>query len=105
PRAPLATPSACGTYLTHYSFVPWSGRPAVDGDTPMNVVQGCGKGGFSPRLTAGSLNPAGGKFSPFVFTLTREDGEANPQTIALHMPQGLLAKLKGVPLCPDSAAA
>jgi hypothetical protein len=104
PRAPLATPASCGTYLTHYSFAPWSGRPAVNGDAPMEVTQGCGKGGFSPKLEAGSLVPFGGKFSPFVFTLTREDGEANPQTIALHMPQGLLAKLKGVPLCPDAAA-
>ncbi|MDX6635932.1 MAG: hypothetical protein QOF06_2135 [Solirubrobacterales bacterium] len=105
PRAPLATPPTCGMYLTHYSFAPWSGKAAVNGDAPMQVVQGCGKGGFSPKLTAGSLNPVAGKFSPFVFTLTREDGEANPQTIALHMPQGLLAKLKGVPLCPDAAAA
>jgi len=105
PRAPLATPSACGTYLTHYAFTPWSGKPALEGDTPMQVTQGCGKGGFSPRLEAGGLVPSGGKFSPFVFTLTRSDGEANPQTIALHLPQGLLAKLKGVPLCDDAAAA
>jgi hypothetical protein len=105
PRAPLATPATCGTYLTHYSFSPWSGNAAVEGDTPMQVTQGCGKGGFSPKLEAGSLVPIGGRFSPFVFTLTRSDGEANPQTIALHLPQGLLAKLKGVPLCSDGAAA
>jgi hypothetical protein len=105
PRAPLATPGACGTYLTHYNFTPWSGQPAVERDTPMQVTQGCGKGGFSPDLEAGSLIPSGGKFSPFVFTLTRSDGEPNPQTIALHLPQGLLAKLKSVPLCDDAAAA
>lgn len=105
PRAPLATPATCGTYQMQYSFAPWSGKAAIAGDTALEVTQGCAKGGFSPRLAAGSLNSVGGKFSPFVFTLTREDGEANPQTIALHMPQGLLAKLKGVPLCPDTAAA
>jgi hypothetical protein len=104
PRAPLATPAGCGTYLTHYSFTPWSGTPPVEKDIPMEVTRGCGKGGFSPELSAGSLNSLGGKFSPFSFTLTRADGEANPQTIALHMPQGLLAKLGGVPLCPDDAA-
>jgi hypothetical protein len=38
-------------------------------------------------------------------TLTRADGEANPLTLALHLPQGLLAKLAGVPLCPEAAAA
>jgi hypothetical protein len=105
PKAPLATPSRCGTYQTHFSFAPWSGKPAVEGDTPTRITQGCGKGGFSPELTAGSLIPFGGAFSPFSFTLNRSDGEANPQTIALHLPQGLLAKLKGVPLCPDAAAA
>jgi hypothetical protein len=104
PRAPLATPSGCGTYQLHYSFAPWSGRPAAEGDTPMQITSGCNKGGFSPQLSAGSVNPAGGKFSPFGFTLTRADGEANPQSIALHMPQGLLAKLGGVPLCPDAEA-
>jgi len=104
PRAPLSTPG-CGTYLTDYSFVPWSGKAAVEGKAEMQVTQGCGKGGFSPQLSAGSQNSAGGQFSPFSFTLTRADGEANPQKIALHMPQGLLAKLGGVPLCPDAGAA
>lgn len=104
PRAPLATPRGCGTYLAHYAFTPWSGQAATEGDAAMQIVAGCGKGGFSPQLAAGSLNSAGGKFSPFSFTLTRADGEGNPRTIALHMPQGLLAKLGGVPLCPDSAA-
>jgi hypothetical protein len=105
PRAPLATPASCGAYRMSYSLAPWSGKAATTGTTALAVTQGCGKGGFSPKLAAGSLNSGGGKFSPFVFTLTREDGEANPQKIALHMPQGLLAKLKGVPLCPDGAAA
>jgi hypothetical protein len=105
PRAPLATPAKCGTYLTAYSFAPWSGLPAAEGQEPLEVNQGCAKGGFSPKLQAGSLNPVAGKHTPFAFTLTRQDGESNPQTIALHLPQGLLAKLKGVPLCPEAGAA
>ena len=104
PRAPLSTPEHCGTFQTHYSFVPWSGKPPATGDAPMQITSGCNKGGFAPGLSAGTLNSGGGEFSPFTFTLTRSDGEANPQTIALHLPQGLLAKLGGVPLCPDDAA-
>jgi hypothetical protein len=104
PRAPLATPSSCGTYQTHYSFTPWSGKPPVEGDTPMRITSGCNKGGFSPQLSAGSTKSDAGAFSPFTFTLTRQDGEANPQQIAVHLPQGLLAKLGGVPLCPDDKA-
>jgi hypothetical protein len=104
PRAPLATPPGCGTYLTDFSFTPWSGTPAVQGTTPMQITAGCGKGGFAPRIEAGSLSPIGGHFAPFAFTLTRQDGEGNPSTIALHLPKGVLAKLAGVPLCPDAAA-
>jgi hypothetical protein len=105
PRAPLATPPGCGTYLTEFSFVPWSGGPAAQGSTPMQITAGCGKGGFDPRIRAGSLSSQGGHYAPFAFTLTREDGEANPATIALHLPKGVLAKLAGVPLCPEAAAA
>jgi hypothetical protein len=105
PRAPLATPASCGTYQTHYDFAPWSGNADVVGDTPMQITSGCAKGGFSPNLVAGTLSTNGGKFAPFTMTLTRQDGEGNPRTLALHLPQGLLAKLGGVPLCPDADAA
>jgi hypothetical protein len=101
---PLSTPPRCGTYQTHYEFTPWSGRPAVVGDTAMQITTGCGKGGFSPGLTAGSVGSSAGQFAPFTMTLTRQDGEANPQTLAVHLPQGLLAKLGGVPLCSDADA-
>jgi hypothetical protein len=105
PRAPLATPAHCGAYQTHFQFTPWSGKPATIGDTPMQITSGCGKGGFTPGLSAGMGSLRAGAFSPFVMTLTRQDGEANPQTLAVHLPQGLLAKLGGVPLCSDADAA
>jgi hypothetical protein len=105
PQAPLATPASCGTYQTHYEFTPWSARPAAVGDTAMQITQGCGKGDFSPGLVAGTKKPFGGSFAPFTMTLTRQDGEANPQTLAVHLPRGLLAKLGGVPLCSDADAA
>lgn len=105
PRAPLATPSSCGTYQTHFQFTPWSGKAPTEGDSPMQFVSGCNKGGFSPKLSAGSTRSSAGAFTPFTFTLTRQDGEANPQQIAVHLPQGLLAKLGGVPLCPEDKAA
>jgi hypothetical protein len=103
PRAPIATP-ACGTYQTSYRFTPWSGTPPVEGQTPMRITSGCGKRGFSPGLVAGTLNSGAGEFSAFTMTLTRADGEPNPQSLAVHLPQGLLAKIAGVPLCPDAVA-
>ena len=105
PRAPLATPPSCGTYQTHYEFTPWSGKAPSVGDAPMQIVSGCNKGGFAPRLTAGPLSFAAGAFTPFTMTLTRQDGEAKPASLEVHLPQGLLAKLGGVPLCGDAEAA
>ena len=104
PRAPLATPSSCGTYYTHYEFTPWSGRPPAVNDAPMQIVSGCDKGGFSPGLEAGTLDPSAGRYSAFTMNLTRQDGEANPQSLSVHLPQGLLAKLGGVALCPEEEA-
>jgi hypothetical protein len=105
PRAPLATPSSCGSYGASFELSPWSGRPAAKGRTPMQISSGCGKGGFQPKLDAGTVSPRAGSYSPFVLTLSREDGEPNPQTLSVHLPQGLLAKLGGVPLCSEGSAA
>jgi len=105
PRAPLATPSGCGTYQTSFEFTPWSGRPPISGQAPTQITLGCGKGDFAPRLQAGTLRTFAGTFAPFSFTLTRSDGEANPKGLSLHLPEGLAAKLAGVPLCSDAEAA
>ncbi len=105
PRAPLATPAQCGGSMAHYEFVPWSGGPAVTGATEMGVTSGCGKGGFAPAFSAGTVNPAAGGYSPFVMRLSRSDGEGNPQSLEVTLPKGLLAKLSAVALCPAASAA
>jgi hypothetical protein len=105
PRAPLSTPDHCGTFQTHFQFTPWSGNAPAEGNTAMQITSGCGKGGFAPQISAGTKGASAGSYAPFVFTLTRQDGEANPQSIDLHLPQGLLAKLGGVDLCSDADAA
>jgi hypothetical protein len=100
----LITPPACGRYETKYSFEPWSGNAPASGTTPMNITEGCATGGFAPTVTAGSVNPAAGAFSQFTLTLSREDGEQNFRSVSVTLPKGLLAKLKGVPVCPDAVA-
>jgi hypothetical protein len=101
----IATPSTCGTYQTHYEFTPWSGNAPAVGDTPLQIDQGCDTGGFAPRLSAGSVNPVAGSFSPLVTTVTQDSGEANLVGLEVGMPPGVLAKIAGVPLCPDAQAA
>jgi len=105
PRAPLKNPDACGTYQTSYTFTPHSDDPAVSGQSQMTVDQGCATGGFSPRLSAGVTQPVAGAFSPFVLDVTRNDGEQNLDALEVTLPKGELAKLAGVPLCPDAQAA
>jgi hypothetical protein len=104
-RAPLATPSACGTYHTHYEFVPWSGGPPATGDAPMQIDEGCNEGGaFSPKLSAGSTDSQGGAFSPFTVTIAREDLEQNIAGLALTLPRGIAASFVGIPHCEGAAA-
>jgi len=104
PKAPLENPDSCGTYTTNYSFAPHSNDPAVSGQSQMTIDQGCDQG-FSPTLRAGVTEPIAGRFSPFVFDLLRDDGQQALRGFELHLPDGELAKIAGVPLCPDAAAA
>jgi hypothetical protein len=103
--APLKNSDSCGTYSTSYQLSPWSGTPLVTGQAPMTIDEGCGDGGFSPRLEAGATNPVAGSYSPFAVDLKREDDEDNVSSFELTLPKGQLAKLKGVPLCSDADAA
>jgi len=105
PRAPLTNPGECGTYAAKTVLTPWSGTAPVELSTPITVDQGCNTGGFDPKLNAGTVDPTGGAFSPFVLQITRQDGEPNLSKIQATLPPGLLAKLAGVPLCGDAQAA
>jgi hypothetical protein len=104
-RAPLANPPACGIYQTHWEFTPWA-RPAepIASDAPMTIDEGCDTGGFSPRLSAGSTNPAGGQHAPFFFAVVREDGEQNPASLDVALPPGLVASFRDIPRCEGTAA-
>jgi hypothetical protein len=104
PRAPLKNPDACGTYQTAFTFTPHSDDPPVSGQTAMTIDQGCGARGFNPKLKGGATVPKAGAFSPFVLDLAREDGEEDFADFEVALPKGELAKLKGVPLCPDAQA-
>jgi len=69
----------------------------------MQVTEGCDQG-FNPALKAGVTDPVAGKFSPVVVDLTRPDGNQALRGFSLKLPDGELAKIKGVPLCSDADA-
>lgn len=105
-RGVLSTPVRCGTYATTYSLTPWSGTPPVTGSSAFTIDQNCAAADqFTPTLRAGLANPTAGGSSTFSLQLTRPDGQQNLTGLGVVLPPGLLAKLAGIPLCPDQAAA
>ncbi|HEV7495826.1 hypothetical protein [Baekduia sp.] len=108
PRAALRAPKACGAYTTRALLTPWSsvdGTP-VASDSPMPIDQDCDRAGkFEPALNAGLVDPTAGGSSTFVFDVTRPDGQQDISSIDSTLPLGLLARLRGVPRCPEAQAA
>ena len=109
-RAPLATPTRCGSYTTEASFTPWSGNAAVSSQSRFEITSGphgspCpNPAPFAPTLTAQTTSIQAGGFSPFTLTMSREDGNQQLQGIQLHMPPGLLGMLSSVKLCEEPQA-
>jgi hypothetical protein len=102
--AALATPDACGVYETRTALSPWSGTATVNLSTPFQISTGC-TGSFTPSFSAGVTDPVAGQNTGFVLRFSREDGQQHLRSITTSLPQGLLAKVAGVPLCGDAQAA
>jgi len=100
--APLVAPPTCGNYVTRVEMTSWASDRPVELSATTTIDEGCATGGFSPQLRAGSAGA--GESSPFSLQVVREDGQQNVSRLEATLPEGLLATLKGVPLCGDAAA-
>ena len=109
-RAPLGTPALCGSYKTTGTFTPWSESATTESSSEFDVVSGPNGSPchsplpFAPSLTAGTSSIQAGGFTPFVMTMSREDGQQNLGGIELHMPLGMSGTLAGVKLCDEADA-
>ncbi len=110
-RAPLSTPSRCGTYTTQASFTPWDGNGPENRSSSFQIEHGPGGGPcpgatlpFNPSVTGGATNIQAGAFSPLTVTVNRKDGEQNLKSIVAKLPPGLSGVLAGVELCPEPRA-
>jgi hypothetical protein len=109
-RAPLVTPTECGSYTTTGTFTPWSESATVESSSTFDITAGpdgrpCPSPvPFNPTLTTGTTSIQAGGFSPFVMTISREDGEQNLQGIALKLPLGVSGTLSTVKLCDEAQA-
>ncbi len=110
-RAPLSTPTRCGTYTTTAVFTPWDGNGPVTAESSFNIEHGPGGGPcpgatlpFNPTVNAGATNIQAGAFSPLTVTVNRKDGEQNLKSLEAKLPPGLSGVLTGVELCPEPQA-
>ncbi len=110
-RAPLSTPSRCGTYTTTAIFTPWDGNAPVTSTSSFQIEHGPAGGPcpgaslpFNPSVTGGATNIQAGAFSPLTVTVNRKDGEQNLKSLVAKLPPGLSGVLSGVELCPEPRA-
>jgi hypothetical protein len=111
-RAPLATPQACGEYVSRAKLTPFSVQSdseAVERTASFEIERGseggaCPSGGtppFHPGLIAGSINNAAGAYSPFNVRIFRNDAEQEITHFSIKLPPGVTGKLAGIPFCSD----
>jgi hypothetical protein len=106
PTAPLVTPDTCGDYSIRTEVTSWASETPVIAEVPMKIDEDCAGGGkFNPTLQAGVANPVAGAESPLTLRIRRQDGEQNISRLDVTLPEGELAKLKGVELCPEALTA
>jgi hypothetical protein len=113
PRAPLVSPPTCGKQTIGIEVASYAQpQNPVDASNTYEVTEGpngtpcppdSARRPFHPTFSGGTLNPVAGAYSPFLFRMTRSDDEQELSQVSTVLPQGLVAKIAGVPLCPDQA--
>lgn len=103
PRAVIATPQTCGAVQSSAVIAPWSGTAPATPSAGQEVV-GCSGFPFEPGFSV-AASPQAGAFAPFSTTFTRPDGDRFLQKVAVGLPPGLLARIKGVARCTDAQIA
>jgi hypothetical protein len=116
-RSALATPEVCGDYRTTGTLTPWSAASDAVSEAAaieaggFRIATGPGGGAcadseaarpFAPGFAAGTTSATAGGHSPLAIGLTRRDGEQEPTSLDLALPEGLTGKLAGVPYCPQA---
>jgi hypothetical protein len=102
-QAALVTPTTCGNYVTVASLTPWSGAAPATRTDESHITEGCANA-FNPSFSATVANTQAGGYSPLAMTLARQDGEQELKSVSTALPEGMLATLGGVVLCPEPQA-
>jgi hypothetical protein len=113
-RAVLSSPPTCGPNAGTAQMTPWSGNPAATpvGSFSLHATPGGGSCAatlaarpFAPSFAAGPKSTRAGAYSPLRVAITRGNGQQELKAATVALAPGMLAKLAGVPYCPESAIA
>jgi hypothetical protein len=113
PRAPLVSPPSCGEQTIGVEVASYA-QPQKPVDASNHYFVTEGPNGtpcppdvphrpFHPSFSGGTLNPVAGSYSTFLFRLSRSDDEQELSQVTATLPEGLVAKIAGVPYCPEQA--
>jgi hypothetical protein len=116
PTAALRTPSTCGTYTVTSQLTPWSAPdsgPPAELANSFSVTEGANgapcttsesQQPYHPSMVAGTGSNQAGSYSPFSFTLSREDSEQTFGGVSITLPPGLLGAISSLTPCPEPQA-
>jgi Domain of unknown function DUF11 len=112
-RSALANPRTCGKKVITADFYSWA-----DPNTPHRVsssydvtrkadgspcVNDLSERAFNVSMSAGTVNPNAGSYSPFIFRMQRGDDDQELSQINTQLPPGLTARIAGLTICSDEA--
>jgi hypothetical protein len=113
-RAVLSSPPTCGPNAGTAQMTPWSGNPAATpvGSFSLHATPGGGACAatlaarpFAPSFDAGPKSTQAGAYSPLRVAITRGNGQQEVKAATVTLAPGMIAKLAGVPYCPEGAIA
>jgi hypothetical protein len=113
-RSVLSSPPTCGPNTSGGAMTPYSGNPAATpaGTFSLHAAPGggacattLGARPFAPTFAAAPKSTEAGAYSPLHVALTRSNGQQELKAASVSLAPGMIAKLAGIPYCPDSALA
>jgi hypothetical protein len=113
PRGAVTSPDTCGPHTVSALFTPWS-RPneEVPREDAFTLATAPGGGPCASTLAERPFNPGfsarphsskAGAFTPLDVHISRDNGEQEIKRVDVHMPPGMVARLKGVEYCPEAS--
>jgi uncharacterized repeat protein (TIGR01451 family) len=112
-RSALAEPRTCGKKVITAEFFSWAAPNTPDTVSSSYDITHKADGSpcvkdlaerpFDVSMSAGTVNPNAGSYSPFIFRMQRSDDDQELSQIVTQLPPGLTARIAGKTLCSDEA--